>query len=117
MRTRQQWVAGLALVLATTACAARGVQVAELKNQPTRYHDRTVRITGVVNNSWGIPLVPFQLYSVDDGTGQITIVSHAGRAPVKGTRVEVKGKVNELATLGGQALGLHIEESNRKISR
>ena len=32
-------------------------------------------------------------------------------------RVQVKGKVNELATLGGQALGLHIEESNRKISR
>ena len=39
------------------------------------------------------------------------------RSPGKGTRVEVKGKVNELATLGGQALGLHIEESNRKISR
>ena len=115
--TRQQWFAGLVLALATAGCAARGVQVAELKNQPTRYHDRTVRIIGVVNNSWGIPLVPFQLYSVDDGTGQITVVSHAGRAPGKGTRVEVKGKVNELATLGGQALGLHIEESNRKISR
>jgi hypothetical protein len=115
--TRQQWFAGLVLALATAGCAARGVQVAELKNQPTRYHDRTVRISGVVNNSWGIPLVPFQLYSVDDGTGQITVVSHTGRAPAKGTRVQVKGKVNELATLGGQALGLHIEESNRKISR
>lgn len=117
MNTRHQLVAGVLMALALAGCAARGVQVAQLKNQPTRYHDRTVRISGVVNNSWGIPLIPFQFYSVDDGTGQITVLSHAGRAPVKGTRVEVKGKVTELATLGGQALGLHIEESNRKIQR
>lgn len=117
MTIRHQLLATLLVALALSGCAARGVQVAQLKNQPARYHDKTVRISGVVNNSWGIPLVPFQFYTVDDGTGQITVLSHAGRAPVKGTRLEVKGKVSELATLGGQALGLHLEESNRKIQR
>lgn len=98
-----------------SGCAARGVHVAQLKDQPGRYYNKTVSLNGVVTNSWGIPLVPFQLYSIDDGTGQITVVSHSGRAPSKGTRVSVKGRVNELAAFGGQSLGLHIEETSHKI--
>ena len=98
-----------------TGCAARGVHVAQLKDQPAKYYDKTVSVSGVVTNSWGIPLVPFQLYNVDDGTGQITVVSHSGRAPSKGSHVQVKGRVNELATFGGQSVGLHIEETNHKI--
>jgi hypothetical protein len=96
-------------------CAARGVHVAQLKDQPGRYYNKNVSLNGVVTKSWGIPLVPFQLYSVDDGTGTITVVSHSGRAPSTGARVHVNGRVNELAAFGGQSLGLHIEETNHKI--
>ena len=98
-----------------TGCAARGVHVAELKDQPAKYYDKTVSVSGVVTNSWGVPLVPFQFYSVDDGTGQITVVAHTGRSLPKGSRVQVKGKVNEIATFGGQSVGLHLEESSRRI--
>jgi hypothetical protein len=98
-----------------TGCAARGVRVAELKDQPTKYASKSVSITGVVTNSWGIPLLPVQLYSVDDGSGEITVLSRSGRTPARGTRVQVKGKVNELAVFGGRSVGLHLEEENRKI--
>src|SRR5688500_16957411 len=98
-----------------TGCAARGVRIAELKDQPTKYATKSVSVTGTVTNSWGIPLVPFQLYNVDDGSGEITVVSRSGRAPARGTRVEVKGKVNELAVLGGRSLGMHITEDSRKV--
>jgi hypothetical protein len=108
-------VIALLSVFAVTGCAARGVRIAELKDQPTRYATRSVSVTGVVTNSWGIPLVPFQLYNVDDGSGEITVVSRSGRTPARGTRVQVKGKVNELAVFGGRSVGLHIEEENRKI--
>ena len=64
---------------------------------------------------WGVPLVPFQFYSVDDGTGQITVIGHSGRVPSTGTRVNVKGRVQELAAFGGQSLGLHLDEETRKI--
>jgi hypothetical protein len=94
-------------------CAARGVRIAELKDRPMKFEDKTVAITGVVTSSWGIPLVPFQLYKVDDGTGEITVVSREGRSPSKGTRVRVKGKVSELAMFGGQSIGLHINERDR----
>jgi hypothetical protein len=98
-----------------TGCAARGVRIAELKDQPDKYDDKRVRVTGVVTNSWGIPFVPFQFYNVDDGTGQIAVISRSGRSPSKGARVEVKGKINEVGVFGGRSIGLHIQEDDRKI--
>lgn len=96
-------------------CAARGVRIAEIKDMPTNYDNKSVSITGTVTNSWGIPLVPFQLYSVDDGSGEITVISRSGRAPVKGSRVEVRGEVGEVAVFGGRSIGLHLTEQGRKI--
>ena len=96
-------------------CAARGVRVAELKDQPTKYATRSVSVNGVVTSSWGVPLMPFQLYNVDDGSGEITVLSRSGRAPSRGTRVQVKGKLNEFAVFGGRSVGLHLQEEDRKI--
>ena len=97
-----------------TGCAS-GVRIAELKSQPDKYERKTVSVTGTVTDSYGIPLLPFQLYKVDDGTGEITVVSRATRSPSKGARVQVKGKVNEVAVVGGRSIGLHLDEDSRKI--
>ena len=96
-------------------CAARSVRIAELRDRPTKYDNRTVRVTGTVTSRWGIPLVPFKLYKVDDGTGEITVVSNVGRTPAKGAHVKVKGKVSEIAMFGGQSIGLHINETDRSF--
>ena len=98
-----------------TGCAARGVRIAELKDQPDRYDNKTVSVQGVVSRSFGIPFVPFQLYNVDDGSGELTVVSRSGQAPRNGARVEVKGKINEIGVFGGRSIGLHLQEDNRKI--
>jgi hypothetical protein len=108
-------VVALLGALLISGCAARGVHVAQLKDQPARYYNKSVTVNGVVTRSWGLPLVPFQFYSVDDGTGQITVIGHSGRVPSTGTRVNVKGRVQELAAFGGQSLGLHLDEEKRKI--
>jgi hypothetical protein len=100
-----------------TGCALRSPSVAELKFNPGRYHDRTVSITGVVTSSWGLPLVPFKMYKVDDGTGEVTVVANEGRVPSKGSRVRVKGRVSEVAQLGGQSLGLHIQQRDIDFRR
>jgi hypothetical protein len=106
-------VAVLGAVL-VTGCAARGVRIAELKDQPDKYDDKTVSVTGVVTNSWGVPFLPFQLYNVDDGTGEIAVLSRSGRStPSRGARVQVKGKVGEVGVFGGRSIGLHIQEDDR----
>ena len=97
-----------------TGCAARGVKIADLQDRPDKYDNKTVSVNGVVTTSWGIPLVPFQFYKVDDGTGEITVLARSGRAPRKGARVQGEGTLNEVGSFGGQSVGLHIEERDRK---
>jgi hypothetical protein len=96
-------------------CAARSVRISELKDQPDKYERKTVSVTGNVTDSYGVPLLPFQFYKVDDGTGEISIVSRSSRSPSKGSRVQVKGKVSEVAVVGGRSIGLHLEEDSRKV--
>jgi hypothetical protein len=115
MRTASRLTVALFGMFLIAGCAARGVRIAELKDQPTKYNAKSVSVTGIVTNSWGIPLVPFQMYSIDDGSGVITVLSQSGRTPAKGTRVQVKGRINEVAVLGGRSLGLHIREESRKV--
>jgi hypothetical protein len=102
----------LAIGLAVSGCAARAANIGEVKVNPGRYLDRSISITGVVTESWSIPLVPYKLYKVDDGTGEITVLSNNDRTPSKGVRVRVKGKLSEVATLGGRSLGLHLKQED-----
>jgi hypothetical protein len=110
MRTRiLQSLFAVTLVIGAAGCAAR-TSVAELKYNPGRFENKTVSVEGVVTSAWGVPLLPFQLYKVDDGTGEVTVVSQSGRTPSKGARVRVTGRVEDVATLGGRPLGLHLQE-------
>ena len=107
------------LVGATSACALslRNPNISDLQRHAGRYQDRTVSVSGVVTSSWGVPLVPFRMYKVDDGTGEITVVSQNTRMPAKGEHVRVRGRVEDVAMLGGRALGLHIREEGLYVKR
>jgi hypothetical protein len=108
----------VAATLSGCALAVRTPSVAELKYNPGKYQNKTVSINGVVTSSWGVPLVPFKLYKIDDGTGELTVVAQdARRTPTKGARVRVKGRVNDVATFGGQAVGLHLEQTGISFKR
>jgi hypothetical protein len=112
-------VALLALTFMLSGCAlaVRRPSVAELKYNPGRYENKTVSIDGVVTSSWGVPLVPLKFYRVDDGTGEVTVISQSGRVPTRGAHVRVKGKVDDVATLGGQSIGLHIRQTDLDFRR
>ena len=72
-------------------------------------------VRGRVTSSWGVPLVGFNVYRVEDGTGEITVVSTEKRVPSRGAEVEVKGKVEDVAVLAGRPLGLHLREQRLSI--
>jgi hypothetical protein len=117
--TLQRFLAILVLALVVPACALslRNPDIAELQRHPGRYQDHTVSVSGVVTQSWGLPLVPFRFYKVDDGTGEVTVLSQNTRMPIQGERVRVKGRVNEVAVLGGRPLGLHLREEDLYVKR
>jgi len=108
--TRVSRVLAVAAVAAFTAACASGASIGQLKTNPGRYVDRNVTVQGTVTSSWGVPLVPFKMYQVDDGTGEILVLSDESRTPSRGARVRVTGKVEEFAVLGGRSIGLHLRE-------
>jgi len=110
-------VAALSVIVSACGLGLRNPNISELKSNTGRYYDRTVNIDGVVTSSWGVPLVPFRMYKIDDGTGEVTVLSNNSRTPTRGSRVHVKGKVNEVAVFGGQSLGLHVREEKLDIRR
>jgi len=103
-------VLAVAAFASFTAACASGASIGQLKTNPGRYVDRNVTVQGTVTSSWGVPLVPFKMYQVDDGTGEILVVSDDDRTPSRGARVRVTGKVGEFAVLGGRSIGLHLRE-------
>jgi hypothetical protein len=111
--------AAAALTLLVSGCAltTRHSTVQELKYNPGRFHDRKVAIDGIVTSSWRVPLVPFRLYKVDDGTGEVTVVSQGRQSPTRGAHVRVTGRVSEMATFGGSSVGLHIQETDLDFRR
>jgi hypothetical protein len=109
--------ATLAVLLSGCALTARRSTVQEIKYNPGRYNDRKVAIDGVVTSSWGLPLLPVRMYKVDDGTGEVTVVSQGNRTPTRGARVRVTGRVSEVATFGGSSLGLHLRETDLDFRR
>jgi len=117
--TRSQrivWPVALALVVAlSSACASMGSRaIADVQTNPGRYADKTVTVEGVVTSSWGIPMVPFKVYRVSDGSGEMLVVSDGSRLPGKNARVRVRGEVGEFALIGGRSFGLHLREKGIK---
>ena len=81
--------------LVSAACAARTVN--QVIADPSRYRNREVKLSGTVVDSYS--LVNRGAYRIDDGTGQLWIVSENG-VPRKSARVDVKGTIREGFNLG-----------------
>ena len=97
------------------ACASMGSRsISEVQTNPGKFHDKTVTVEGVVTTSFGIPMVPFKVFRVSDGTSEMLVISDSNRIPGKNARVRVRGKVQEVGLFGGRSFGLHIREESIK---
>jgi hypothetical protein len=110
----------LGLIVATGvlsgACASMGSRsISEVQTNPGKFTDKTVTVEGVVTTSWGIPMVPFKVYRISDGTAEMLVISDNDRLPGKNARVRVRGEVEEVALIGGRSFGLHIREKSVKF--
>ena len=115
--TRLTATAALTVLISGCALTTSRSTVQEIKYNPGRYNDRKVAIDGVVTSSWGLPLVPYRFYKVDDGTGEVTVLSQGNRTPTRGAHVRVTGRVSEVATFGGSSVGLHLKETDLDFRR
>jgi hypothetical protein len=108
-------VVGLTVSLA--GCAARARSIADIRDDPGQFDGRQVEVTGRVTSAWSVPLVPYALYKIDDGSAEITVLSERRGSPSRGALVKVRGDVREVANFGATSVGLHIEERDRDLVR
>lgn len=117
MARTKNFVLGLMVAAAAMsgACASMGSRsISEVQANPGKFHDKTVTVEGVVTTSFGIPLVPFKVFRVSDGSSEMLVISDEDRIPSKNARVRVRGEVQEFALLGGRSFGLHLREKSIK---
>lgn len=105
----------LLLAAGLSGACASSASITQVRTNPSHYEDRTVTVTGVVTSAWGVPLVPLRMYRVSDGQSDILVVSDGPRTPTRGARVRVKGRVEDVAVLGGRPVGLHLREKSLKV--
>jgi len=103
----------LAGVLFLTACPSR-TKIGKIIDDPARYTDKEVGIAGRVEDSYGIPFVG-GAYKLDDGSGEIWVVSKRSSVPSRGAQVGAKGRVYNGFSFGGRNFGTVMEEQERKI--
>lgn len=107
----------LCVGLLALACPERK-SIGTIEANPSKYYDKEVGIAGTVRDSYGvnIPLTNISggVYKVDDGTGSIWVVTQKS-VPSKGTKVGVKGRVQNGVGYNGKNYGLGIIEDDRRF--
>lgn len=111
MKQRTALIVSILCGVLLSACGT--VRIARINADPSRYHNRDVRVSGQVTNAFGA--LGSGGYQVDDGSGKIFVVSTGSGVPSKGSRVTVSGTVVNGATVLGTAYGTAIREHNHKV--
>ncbi len=99
-----------AAILVSIAGCKGATPIRELLNNAAAQDGKVVRIAGKVENSAGA--FGYAVYRVDDGTGEINVVTKSGGAPAQGTEVGVEGTFRQAFTIGTDVVAV-IEESKR----
>jgi len=107
-------VAAFILLLWTlVACqGAFSTPIRKIVDNPRDYASKTVTVSGEVKEVFDFFFMKY--FVLNDGTGEMTVVTKKP-LPAKGTKVLVKGKVNELFTLGDTATLVIVEEDDSKL--
>lgn len=86
--------------------------VKEIVAAPANFEGKEVKVRGAVSDVTKIPLLNLRSYVLQEEGAEITVVT-GNKLPAKGEKVSTKGVVTSAAIIGGQSLGLSIEETER----
>ncbi|HUW50121.1 MAG TPA: hypothetical protein VMV75_03820 [Sulfuricella sp.] len=86
--------------------------VKDIVASPAQFEGKEIRVKGKVKDVTKVPLVDIRFYVLDDGSGEVTVLTRNDLPAVNDT-VTVKGVVESAAILGGQSIGLRIRETKR----
>jgi hypothetical protein len=115
MRLSKHVVAGefalLFLAVFLTGCP-QGTTIAKINQDPARYQGKEVSVAGKVVTSFGA--LRQGVFLLDDGTGQLWVLSEGYGVPGEGARVRVTGTVVNGVTFAGRSFANALRETHRR---
>jgi aspartyl/asparaginyl-tRNA synthetase len=94
------------LVVATACATMLATSIGEIKANPGKHHGERVTLRGTVADTTDLVVVKF--FMLRDESGEIAVVTSAP-LPDEGTKVTVKGTVNQAFSVAGTSLVVVIE--------
>ncbi len=86
--------------------------IKEIVAAPGQFEGKEVKLKGRAKNITNLPILEIKIYTLQDGTGEIAVVTQ-GTLPAANDNVALRGTVKSAAIIGGQSLGLRVEETKR----
>lgn len=117
-RLRQGVPLALILLAAIIALGCQGApfvgtdRIADIERSPDTYLGKEVRLRGVVKASFKTAGVPKGLYLINDGTGQVWVITESA-TPHEKSHVALKGRVKVGLIVAGRAFGVAVVETKR----
>ena len=86
--------------------------VGDIVAAPANFEGKEVKLRGMVRDVTKLPVLNVKMYTLGDGTAEIMVATE-GNLPAVNDRIALKGIVKSALILGGQSLGLRVEETKR----
>ena len=105
-----------ALCLALAGCDRLGIgvtSIGDIRKDPASFEAKDVVLRGKVTESNKIPLLNVTIYTLQDDTGEIPVITTQTQ-PLVGETVTVHGKAENAAVLGGRGFGVTVAERSRR---
>lgn len=102
----------LAAALMLAGCDYFGfTPIKDILATPAHFEGKDVKIKGRVTKA--AKVLAMSGYNLRDETGEITVINYGGKPPAENEEVAIKGKVKSAVIMGGSAIGLRVEETQR----
>jgi hypothetical protein len=84
-------------------------EIAHLSENPNIFEGQRVKIKGEVVDTLKIPLIDSKSYVLDDGTGEVKVITNLD-TPKIGSKIAIIGIGSNAAIIGGESIGFRIRE-------
>ncbi len=101
----------LFLAVFLTGCP-QSTTIARINRDPAHFQGKEVSVAGQVVTSFGA--LSRGVFLLDDGTGQLWVLSEGYGVPGQGARVRVTGTVVSGVTFGGRSFANALRETERR---
>ncbi len=84
-------------------------EIAKINESPNKFEGQQIKVKGEVVDTLKIPFVDSKSYVIDDGTGEVKVLTNL-KLPEVGTKIAIIAIGSNAAIVGGKSIGFRLQE-------